>query len=257
MQAFAGFIIFVSFIVFILGVVNVIRPQAWMKVRKRLIGAFIILGSMAGCVGGSIMSVSAEPGGWAAAMEAGREAREAEEAKAAQEKQAKPEVAETADAAKLPTAAPRTHGLTQAEFDGIWTGVKSQMERCDAPVRRAGEVVGTGNAYAAFRPVKAASEACRDAWLGIDRIEIPRSAKGEVKKALREARERCSTAAVVKKEAMDRMAKVLDGDDKPSTMAALQDSLKRGTDLSSGCWLGFLAAATEAGLEMPEFKDAD
>lgn len=55
MEAIAGFVLFASLAAFILGVVNVIRPQAWMKVRKRLIGAFMVLGSMGGCVAGSLM----------------------------------------------------------------------------------------------------------------------------------------------------------------------------------------------------------
>ncbi len=243
METLGGILVLASLAAFVLGVVNVIRPQGWMRVRKRLVGLFIVLGSLGSCVAGAAMLPPPD-------VEATQAAPKAEEAAS------KPPRNITDRPEKAPPAL-KTSGLTQAEFDGMWAGVKRQMERCDAPVRRAGEVVGTGNAYAAFRPVKAASDACREAWLGIDRIEIPRSAKGDVKKALRDARERCSTAAVVKKEAMDRMAKVLDGDDKPSSMAALQDSLKRGTDLSTGCWLGFLAAATEADLEMPEFKDAN
>lgn len=55
MEAFGGFIIFASFAAFILGVVNIIRPQGWMKVQKRLVGVFIILGSMGGCVAGATM----------------------------------------------------------------------------------------------------------------------------------------------------------------------------------------------------------
>lgn len=59
MQAIGSLIILASFAAFILGVVNVIRPQAWMKVQKRLVGLFIILGSMAGCVaGGSMMPLA-------------------------------------------------------------------------------------------------------------------------------------------------------------------------------------------------------
>lgn len=69
MEAFGGFIIFASFAAFILGVVNIAKPQGWMKVRKRLVGAFIVLGSMGGCVAGSLMlppstqnaAVAAEP----------------------------------------------------------------------------------------------------------------------------------------------------------------------------------------------------
>lgn len=242
MQAFAGFIIFVSFIAFILGVVNVIRPQAWMKVRKRLIGAFIILGSMAGCVGGSIMSASADPG-LAAAMEAGRAEREAREAKAAEEDKAKP-------------AEVRPAGMTQAEFNSVWSDVKVKMERCDVAVRRAGEVVGSGNAYAAYGPTKSAAEVCRSAWSEMSSIRAPRSAKGEVKKAMQDARSRCSDAVLWKQMAMDALVKVLDGDQRPSAMSDATDKLSTARDLSTGCWLGYLSAAEKAGLDLPEFEKA-
>jgi len=242
MQAFAGFIIFVSFIAFILGVVNVIRPQVWMKVRKRLIGAFIILGSMAGCVGGSIIGASADPG-FAASMEASRAEREAREARAAEEDKAKP-------------AEVRPAGVTQAEFNTLWSAVKSNMERCDAPLRRAGEAISSGDAYVAFAPVKAAGAACRAAWLDTGKLEIPRSAKGDVKKALNEARSTCDTANYTKMEAMDEMAKVLDGDARPSVMASLSETMDRGKVLSTGCVLAFMGAAEKAGLTLPEFEKA-
>lgn len=61
MEAIAGFFIIASLAAFVLGVVNVIRPQAWMKVRKRLVGAFMVLGSMGGCVAGSMMLPPSAP----------------------------------------------------------------------------------------------------------------------------------------------------------------------------------------------------
>ncbi|WP_313044884.1 Ltp family lipoprotein [Brevundimonas sp.] len=61
MEAIAGFILFASLAAFVLGVVNVIRPQSWMKVRKRLVGAFMVLGSMGGCVAGGMMLPPSAP----------------------------------------------------------------------------------------------------------------------------------------------------------------------------------------------------
>lgn len=232
MEVIGGFIIFASFAAFILGIVNVVRPQAWMKVQKRLVGLFIILGSMAGCVAGGSMMPPAPATTASLEVDAGK-----------------------SKVAAAPPA-PKPEGLTQAEFDGMWNRVKSEMERCDAPVRRAGNAVGTGNVYAAFGPVKAAGETCKEVWLGMDRIEIPRSAKGEVKKALTDARETCETAAYLKTEAMEQMVKVLDGDARPSVMADLRDKMQRGGDLSSGCFIGFLGAAAKADLTMPELADA-
>lgn len=55
MQAFASLIILASCVAFVLGVVNLIKPMAWMKVHKRHIGAFIVLGSLGGCFAGGLM----------------------------------------------------------------------------------------------------------------------------------------------------------------------------------------------------------
>lgn len=55
METIAGFVILASLAAFVIGVVNVIRPQAWMKVRKRQVGAFLVLGSIGGCVAGGMM----------------------------------------------------------------------------------------------------------------------------------------------------------------------------------------------------------
>lgn len=52
MKSLGAIIILASFAAFILGVINIIAPQAWMRVRKRLVGAFIVLGAMGGCVAG-------------------------------------------------------------------------------------------------------------------------------------------------------------------------------------------------------------
>lgn len=229
MEVIGGLLVFVSLAAFVVGVVNIVKPQAWMKVRKRLVGAFIVLGSMGGCVAGATM-LPPPP---------------------ATDATAKP-----AAAAAQAAPAAKPEGMTQAEFNLVWSGVKARMERCDGPLRRAGEAVGTGDPYAAYQPVKIASDSCRQAWMDIGGVEIPKSAKGEVKTAMREAREICSSAALAKMDAMDKMAKVLDGDARPSAMSGLKEQLESGQALASGCWIKFMDAAQKAGLSLPEIDAA-
>lgn len=237
MEAVAIIIVLASFAAGVYGIINIIKPLGFLRIRKRWHGLVVLGGSCFAFLLGGMLGAVSQPGGLSAVpAEASAKAPESD--------------------VPAQAAAKKPAGLTQDEFDGMWRRVKSSMESCDAPLRRAGEVVGTGNVYAAFGPVKAAGEACKAVWIGMDRIEIPRSAKGEVKKALSDARETCSTAAYLKTEAMEQMAKVLDGDARPSVMADLQDKMQRGGDLSSGCFVGFLGAAGEAGLTMPELAEA-
>ncbi|MBB4797568.1 hypothetical protein HNP32_001292 [Brevundimonas bullata] len=233
MEAIGGFIIFASFAAFILGVVNVIRPQAWMKVRKRLVGLFIILGSMGGCVAGASM-VPPAPASTQAAVEG-------ETGKAA------------APAAVQPA---QQAGMTQVEFEGLWSGVKNRMERCDMPTRRAGAALGTGDVYAAYGPTKQAAEACKDVWLTLDEVPLPRSAKGDVRKALEKGVDDCETAMFLKTQALEALLKVLDGDARPSAMEAVKTGMQRGQAGSTVCILSFMGAADKAGLVLPELEDA-
>lgn len=228
MEVIGALVILISFVAFVLGVVNVIRPQGWMKVQKRLVGLFIILGSMAGCVaGGSMMP----PAPTSTVAPAEKEAADAPEP-------AKPS------------------GMTQAEFTAIWSEVKGRMERCDGPTRRAAEALGTGNAYAAFAPTQAAAAACEDAWMKISAIDLPRSAKGEARKSLKEAIDVCEAAAYAKREALKSLLKVIDGDQRPSVMNEVTSEMERGKNGAMMCVIGFMAAAEEAGLVLPELEEA-
>lgn len=226
METVGSLIILVSFAAFILGVVNAIKPQAWMKVRKRLVGLFIILGSMAGCVaGGSMMPAPASP------------ETPAEKGVVAAPAPAKPS------------------GMTQAEFTAVWSDVKARMERCDAPTRRAAESLSTGDVYAAFAPTQAAAAACEDVWMEMSSIELPRSAKGEVRKSLKEAIDVCETAAYAKREALKSLLKVIDGDQRPSVMNEVTSEMERGKNGTMMCGIGFMGVAEEAGLVLPELEE--
>lgn len=230
MAAIGGFIIFVSFAAFILGVVNLIKPQAWMKVRKRLIGAFIILGSMAGCVAGGSMMPPA-PATTTASVEVDAA------------KGAKP-------AAVAP--APKPEGLTQGDFNVMWSEMLAVVGHCDTAVAGAQAGMKTGNVYAAYPRIQNAVEACRDASLKAYDVEIPRSAKGEVRKKLQKAREACQMSIISKQIAMESVGKVANGDGRPSAVSKAQDDMEQSGQGALRCVVGFMAAASEAGLVLPE-----
>lgn len=146
--------------------------------------------------------------------------------------------------------------MTQAEFNVVWSDVKSRSERCDGPTRRAGEALSTGDRYAAFAPTKAAAAACEDVWLKMSNVPLPKSAKGDVRKSLNDAIDTCETAVYAKREALQALLKVLDGDERPSTMNTVTTEMERGKNGSLMCGIGFLGVAEEAGLVLPEVEEA-
>ncbi|GAA0394700.1 hypothetical protein GCM10009093_21590 [Brevundimonas terrae] len=226
METLGGILLFAAMAASVLGVLNLIKPQAWMKIKKRRYGALMILGSLfATGLGGSMLPVPED-----SAVKA---------------------VADQTDTNPIVR-----DGVTQEEFEVIWTSVKNYMARCDGPLTAAGTALESGDVYAAYGPTKSAAEACEAAWLDMGKIRIPKSAKGDAKTALKDALDTCNTAIYLKREALKQLQTVLDGDVRPSIMEDTKDKLERGGGLSTKCTFDFLAAATQSKLMLPELQEA-
>lgn len=239
MFSFALVLFLLSIPAGIAGLVLVIKPIP--PITKRRVGAIVLAVSFV------IF--------WASIIIAGMnlppEDKAAGERAAAEEREAR------AGAAVAPPPAKGPEGVTQIEFNAVWGAAKVVMERCDAPVRRAGEVVGTGDVYAAYPVVQRAEQECNQAMMLMSDIEPPRSAKGDVRKAIVEARDACATTAFIKGDAMKKLARVLDGDTRPSAFADAKAELERGQMSSLHCLAKFAAAAETAGVTLPEFDEQE
>ncbi|WP_406851475.1 hypothetical protein WEU32_07625 [Brevundimonas sp. BH3] len=227
METLGGIIVFAALACFALGIVNLIKPQAWMKIKKRRYGLLMMVGSFFAI-------------GWGGSM--------------------LPPVPEGSSVqAAVDQPVPKTpvrDGVSQEEFDVIWTNVKNHMARCDDPLTAAGTALESGDVYTAYGPTKSAAEACEAAWLDMGKIRVPKSAKGDAKTALKDALDTCNTAIYLKREALKQLQTVLDGDVRPSVMEDTKDKLERGGGLSTKCTFDFLAAATQSRLIMPELQEA-
>ncbi|GLK49640.1 hypothetical protein GCM10017620_26130 [Brevundimonas intermedia] len=236
MFALALIVFLISIPAGIAGLVLVIKPIP--PITKRRVGAAILAASF-------VMF-------WGGAITAG--ATMSPEMKAAGEAQQKKDQEDRARAAAAVAKVEQPVGVTQAEFDAVWGATKVVMDRCDAPLRRAGEIVGTGDMYAAYPAVQRAEDECNQAMLLMQDIDPPKSAKGDVKRAFLDAREACATTAFIKGDAMAKLAKVVNGDSRPSAFAEVKAELERGQLSNLHCLAKFAAAAEAAGLTLPEFK---
>lgn len=254
METIAIIIVLLCSAAFVFGAVNVIYPLKALRIHKRLVGVFIILGSLAGCVGGGIMGAASQPGGFQAAIDKAEADRVATEKAAAD--QADRTAPQRATVAAVPAPPRRPTGLTQGELETMWTSVKNAMAPCDSRVSRAGEILGGGDMYAAYAAVQQAKEVCSRGNSDVMAVDVPRSARGEVHDALMQARERCSTSVFVKYQAMGKIERVVDGDARPSAVAAAQTSMEEAQTFTLGCAVGFMSAAQKAGLVLPEVAQA-
>lgn len=244
MQGLATAIVIISFVVGIFGLVNIVYPLKALRIHKRLIGVFIVLGSVAGCMGGGIIGVSTQPGGWEKVAAEGEAQRAVEEKRIAAREKAEP-------------ASPVATGMTEADFMTVWNATKVSMAPCDRLVGEAGDEIKSGDMYAAYELVISARSACEDASAEIPTIRIARSVKGEVRSALVLALDRCSTAMFAKRQAMGKVAAVVDGDARPSAVAEARRENELASTITLGCVAAFAQAAEKAGFTLPELKAAE
>lgn len=213
---------------FLFGLVNLVKPLGWLKITRRRHGLYLVVGSFFVFIFASLVGAASQPGGLSAASEG---------------------AAGPAERASPKEAAAKPAGLTQAEYDQLWTQTSQIMEGCDLPMRAAGEALGTGDPYAAFGPVTRARRACEAAWLEMSDLRLPRSARGDVKKAAEKAVDECEMALFLKREAMGQVAKVLDGDTRPSAVQKAQEDMESATASTYMCVAAYAGLASTAGLE--------
>lgn len=241
MEAIAVIIILAAVGAGIFGLINLAKPLGFLRIRRRRHGAAVLGGSIVAFFLGGLLGAASQPGG----LEAGR-------AKAAAEREA----AEKAKPAPAPAPAPKPTGVTQAELNATWGATKVIMDQCDGPVAAAGQSLSGGDVYAAYPYVQRAEQACTDAMMRMSDLAIPRSAKGDVRKAFNDAKSACQTTAFIKSEAMKKVGIVVNGDTRPSAFTDAQAEMKQGQIASLNCVATFAKAAEAADLVLPEFQAA-
>jgi len=229
MKSLGAIIVLASFAAFILGVINIIAPQAWMRARKRLVGAFIVLGSMGGCVAG--LSVMPPPNPSTVSTITMEEALRQGE--------------------KL-DGSPRPNSMSQIEFDATWNDVKARIERCDGPNRRAARAMMAGDERTAISLTSAAIKACKGELAAFGNVQIPDSASGIVRRSLTESIQTCRGAVQLKLESAEKTRDFLNGDQRPSTVEGLNEALQAAGRATANCGFGFMQTANYAQLNIPD-----
>lgn len=236
MEAIAVIILLAAVAAGIFGIINLIKPLGFMRINRRRHGAAVLGGSVVVFFLAALLGAAAQPGG----LQAGVEKAEAERRA---EAKAKP--------AAAPAAAPQPAGVTQADMDRFYSEVQQAVGPCDARVSAAVDAMAGGDAYVAFPIVQAAESTCLSTSSEVGSIDIPRAAKGEVKKAFQDAREACALSGTIKWSAMGKVKKVVNGDMRPSAVSAATSELESTGSYTMRCAVAVGIAAVKAGVKVP------
>lgn len=248
-------IVLLSLLVLLVSVVALVWPLKSLKLgtRKRAllgIGASLLLF----IVGGAIIPPAAPE------QVAAREAQRAKE-KAALDAIRAGEAKARADQAAAEFQ--RNKEAIALAAKGMWTQVTAQVGPCDEAGKHVATVAGRRNLniYDLYPMVQQAQSICSDAGLNIGRIPVPAAIPSGDRAAFKEAIETCGNAYFAKGIAYDQMAKVLNGDMRPS---AVNDAKQASEGAQAGtmlCAIGFMKAVGDTGLPLgdvmgKEFSDA-
>lgn len=236
MFALALIVFLISIPAGIAGLVLVIKPIP--PITKRRVGAAILAASF-------VMF-------WGGAITAG--ATMSPEMKAAGEAQQKKDEEDRARAAAAVPKVEQPAGVTQAEFDAYYNGVQDALRPCDTAVTAAAESIKGGDVYSAYPVVSRAEDLCLSTGSDVRSVKIPRSARGEVKKAFEEARDACEYVGTAKWSAMRQAAKVLDGDSRPSTVSNAKAELEGMNTATLQCVTTIIGVGVKAGVKLPGEK---
>ena len=123
-------------------------------------------------------------------------------------------------------------------------------ETCDqntSILKRVSDDVDSSSLYAGL---KNAERSCRQAALTTKSTELPVSASGKIRAALKEAKTSCELAHSYKAEAFGKLAKATDQGGRPSLVAEARSQLARATAEANDCGQRIQAAFAEDGVEL-------
>jgi hypothetical protein len=235
MEAVAIIIILASIGAGLFGLINLVKPLGLLRIRRRRYAAAVVGGSVFAFFCGALLGAASQPGGLNTGIE------RAEKENGARGAGAAPKVEQPA-------------GVTQAEFDAYYNGVQDALRPCDTAVTAAAESIQGGDVYSAYPVVSRAEDLCLSTGSDVRSVKIPRSARGEVKKAFEEARDACEYVGTAKWSAMRQAAKVLDGDSRPSTVSNAKAELGGMNTATIQCVTTILGVAVKAGVKLPGEK---
>jgi len=145
-----------------------------------------------------------------------------------------------------------------ATFTRFYQEMLSKVGPCDAANNRAVDAVqaiqkGTGDNFAAYAAADAAKTACNNAFLEVGRLAVPDALEAQ-QADLEKAVKQCELAMFGRKQALEAMMAVLDGDARPSQVQAFTKQSEAAQADAYLCAGLFVGSATKAGLSEAEIK---
>jgi len=141
-----------------------------------------------------------------------------------------------------------------AEIQALWSELTTVTQQCDQAASTASSSLDLtrSNLTQAYAAVEDAKAICARVGLQVMGIDAPRSLDGEAREAFDDALNKCGLAYAGKSVMFDRMLKVVDGDRRPSRIAAVQEAAQTSQAETVQCAMTINALAEAQGVVLSE-----
>lgn len=109
---------------------------------------------------------------------------------------------------------------------------------CDAAQRRIGAAlqdIGSTDRIQLARDVSAMERACSNAWLELDKIDRAGGLSADAVSQIEKIEEDCGTAFFARRQVAEKLAPIVDGDMRPSAVAAFEDDVAYSMQMTLAC----------------------
>ncbi len=224
MQFLVALMVLAGFVGFLVGVIALIQPTRWVSSRGRA----------AGLVTAALVVIAL-----AAAAEPPPAAETSHPAAATPPASAAPAVGAQRVASRGPSQAAIDAGFTTTQ-----TALFAAAKPCDAAMAKAAKTHGQ---YASYNVSVAAEQVCRQAAIDIGNAHfgdpVPATAQDDLNKAV----DCFAMAYGLRAGAMEQAAALMDGDQRPSKVAAFRDTLRYAGEQHQACLEQYATAAAAHG----------
>lgn len=243
---------------FVVAIITLIRPIKRIKLGTRKRAAIALAASIGLFIlGGTIMPPPTPE--QIAEREAAEAQRAADRELADQERAAERAAEEKANADRAAAELERQKPAATAAAKSLWGQITTQVSSCDEAAKIFSDYMGRRGAsvYEAYPLAQQANRICSTAGTNVSRIPVPDEIPSSKRDAFKDALETCRNAYYAKSSAFDQMAKVLNGDMRPSAVNEARQAAERAEAGTALCGLGFLKAVNDAGLSLEEVMGED
>lgn len=138
----------------------------------------------------------------------------------------------------------------EGQITAMWREITETSRPCDQAAEVASAALGSSDLMSAYRAVESAQRICASAALDVRGIDAPRGLDRSTRREFDEALEACSDAYAGKAVMFDRMLTVIDGDMRPSRVAAVQEAGRISQAQVVQCVLRLHTLASDQGVDL-------